>query len=93
MGIKIHVSSDCPLEGKSALVMHLQKVLMRSGIKTVTARDEKKGTYLPPKDGEGNIISADEFFTNRFMSERFSKVEIIEIPEHPDLDPPECDCH
>jgi hypothetical protein len=93
MGIKIHVSSDCPLEGKSALVMHLQKVLLRSGIKKVTARDERKGTYLAPKDGQGNLISTDDFFTDRFMGERFSHIEIIEISEHPDLDPPKCECH
>ncbi len=93
MGIKIHVSSDCPLEGKSILVMHLQKVLKRSGIKTVTARDETKGSYLPPKDRQGNLLPIDEVFTDRFMVERFSEVEIIEISEHPDLDPPKCDCH
>lgn len=92
MGIRIHVSSDTPLSGKSALVMHLEKVLKRSGFKTVNAHDEHKGSYIPPRDSSGNIIPADEFFTDVIMGDRFSEVEIIELSEHPDLDIPKCDC-
>lgn len=93
MSIRIHISSDSPLEGKSVLAMHLEKVLRRSGIKTVNAHDEISGAYLPPKDRSGNLISVDEVFTDRFMGDRFSEIEIIELHEHPDLDPPKCDCH
>ena len=93
MGIKIHVSSDRNFEGKTALVMLLEKVLKRSGVKKVTAHDEMGVAYLPAKDESGNIISADDFFTDTIMCDRFSEVEIIELSEHPDLDPPKCDCH
>lgn len=93
MSIRIYVSSDNPLEGKTALVMHLQKLLKRSGVRTVTARHEERGAYYPSKDKDKNIIPADEVFTDKILGDRFFEIDIVELENPPDLDPPKCDCH